>query len=30
LREAECNIAHMQCAFLEADGRISILQKPSN
>jgi uncharacterized membrane protein YcaP (DUF421 family) len=30
LREADCNIAHMQCAFLEADGRISILQKPSN
>lgn len=29
LREADCDIARMQCAFLEADGRISILQKPS-
>ena len=30
LREADCDIQRMQCAFLEADGRISILQKPSN
>lgn len=29
LREADCDIAHMHCAFLEADGHISILKKPS-
>lgn len=27
LREADCELAAMQCAFLEADGRISILKK---
>lgn len=30
LREADCDIDRMQCAFLEADGRISILTKPSS
>ena len=30
LREADCDIDLMQCAFLEADGRISILTKPSS
>lgn len=29
LREADCDIERMQCAFLEADGRISILKKTS-
>ena len=29
LREADCDIERMKCAFLEADGRISILQQPS-
>lgn len=28
LREADCALEAMQCAFLEADGRISILKKP--
>jgi len=28
LREADCELQDMQCAFLEADGRISILKKP--
>lgn len=28
LREADCELESMQCAFLEADGRISILKKP--
>ena len=27
LREADCTLADMRCAFLEADGRISILRK---
>lgn len=27
LREADCRLQEMQCAFLEADGRISILKK---
>jgi uncharacterized membrane protein YcaP (DUF421 family) len=27
LREADCDQADMQCAFLESDGRISILKK---
>lgn len=27
LREADCELADMRCAFLEADGKISILQK---
>lgn len=27
LREADCSLEHMHCAFLEADGRISILRK---
>jgi len=30
LREADCELAHMQCAFLEADGKISILKKPGS
>jgi uncharacterized membrane protein YcaP (DUF421 family) len=30
LREADCGIERMHCAFLEADGRISILRKPSD
>ena len=29
LREADCELASMQCAFLEADGQISILTKPT-
>lgn len=29
LREADCELASMHCAFLEADGRISLLKKPS-
>jgi len=29
LREADCPRIHMKCAFLEADGRISILRNPS-
>lgn len=29
LREADCDLASMACAFLEADGRISILKKPA-
>lgn len=28
LREADCDLAGMACAFLEVDGRISILKKP--
>lgn len=28
LREADCDLACMACAFLEADGRISILKRP--
>lgn len=28
LREADCELASMQCAFLETDGQISILKKP--
>lgn len=28
LREADCDLSEMQCAFLEADGQISILKKP--
>ena len=28
LRAADCELASMQCAFLEADGSISILKKP--
>lgn len=27
LREADCDLASMACAFLEADGRISVLKK---
>jgi uncharacterized membrane protein YcaP (DUF421 family) len=27
LREADCPLADMKCAFLEADGKITILQK---
>jgi hypothetical protein len=27
LREADCKIEEMQCAFLEADGTITILKK---
>lgn len=27
LREADCDLGSMQCAFLEADGQISILKK---
>ena len=30
LREADCDIDRMHCAFLEADGRISILTKPAD
>ncbi len=29
LREADCPRPHMKCAFLEADGRISIMRNPS-
>jgi len=29
LREADCELASMQCAFLEADGKISVLRKIS-
>ena len=29
LRESDCELKAMQCAFLEADGQISILKKPS-
>jgi len=29
LREADCDLPSMACAFLEADGRISILKKPA-
>jgi len=29
LREADCPRLHMKCAFLEADGRISIMRNPS-
>lgn len=28
LREADCELGSMQCAFLETDGRISVLKKP--
>lgn len=29
LREADCDLADMKCAFLEADGKISILKDSS-
>lgn len=28
LREADCRLEEMRCAFLEADGSISILKRP--
>jgi uncharacterized membrane protein YcaP (DUF421 family) len=30
LREADCELASMQCAFLEADGQVSILKKKAD